>query len=52
MTILLTLSLLLLLAAFVCCVYGMAKPTAWPSAVPIAVLLLIIERLLTSLPLK
>jgi hypothetical protein len=52
MTILLSLSLLLLLAAFVCCVYAMARPSSWPFGIPVAVLLLIIERLIAVVPLR
>ena len=50
MTLLLSLSVLLLLAAFVCCVYAMARPAAWPFGIPVAVLLLIVERLILVVP--
>jgi hypothetical protein len=51
MTVLLSLALLLLLTAFGCIVLALAKPAQWPLATAVAVLLLVIERLLTLLPL-
>jgi hypothetical protein len=50
-TLLLSLAVLLVLAAFVCVVLALAKPAQWPLATAVAVLLIVIERLLTLLPL-
>jgi len=50
MTILLSLALLLLLAAFVCCVMALADKL--PKGLHVAVLLVILERLIAFLPMR
>jgi hypothetical protein len=50
MTILLSLTVLLILAAFICCVLALAGRL--PNGVPIAVLLVIVERLIALVPVR